>query len=108
VLAHPRGSGEKLWLSSRRLHLVRDRKRDQNEEAVGLMSPLTDVAGATIPRSPVQPSNEALQQTKPGITTHGPVFAAERRCSPDFQRPLAPLNLPLANAEAWSWEPGLC
>jgi hypothetical protein len=29
------------------------------------------------------PQNEALQQTKPGITTHGPVFAAERRCSTD-------------------------
>jgi hypothetical protein len=26
------------------------------------------------------PDNEALQQTKPGITTPGPVFAAERRC----------------------------
>ena len=27
--------------------------------------------------------NEALQQTKPGSTTHGPVFAAERRCWTD-------------------------
>jgi hypothetical protein len=30
-----------------------------------------------------EPANEALQQTKPGITTHEPVFAAERRCSTD-------------------------
>jgi hypothetical protein len=28
-------------------------------------------------------SNEALQQTKPGVTSHGPVFAAERWCSTD-------------------------
>jgi len=27
--------------------------------------------------------NEEMQQTKPGVTTHGPVFAADLRCSPD-------------------------
>jgi len=35
------------------------------------------------PLSTGRAPNEALQQTKPGITTHGPVFAAERRCSTD-------------------------
>jgi hypothetical protein len=31
-----------------------------------------------------RPANEEMQQTKPGVTTHGPVFAADLQCSADL------------------------
>jgi len=63
--------------------LLRHRKLDRTEKAAGLLSPLADVAIATITASPVQPSNEALQQTRSALTSIAAALAAERRCWAD-------------------------
>jgi len=68
---------------SRRSHLLRQRQLDRSEEAAGLMSPLTDVAIATITASPVQPSNEEMQQTRSALFTIAAALAADLWCSPD-------------------------
>jgi hypothetical protein len=76
ILASP----ERLWLSAQAPQLLRDRKRDRSEEAVGLMSPPTDVAGAAIPPSLGQPSNEGMQQTRSALTPTGAALAADPWC----------------------------
>ena len=50
-------------------------------------SPLPDESIAMRAASLGRLSNERMQQTKPGSAKHGPVFAADPRCSTDLFRP---------------------
>jgi hypothetical protein len=80
---HPRDPGGAVGVPSRRSHLLRQRQLDRSERAAGLMSPLTDVAIATITASPVQPSNEEMQQTRSALTSTAAALAADLWCSAD-------------------------
>ena len=73
--------------SQRRLSPAENRPRQQAEGAGGIMMQRDGLAGVGASLWSVGLQNEALQQTKPAFTTHGAVFAAERRCSADSWRP---------------------
>ena len=80
----PRGRSS----SQRRFSPSGNRPRAQPERAAGSMIHLDGLAGVGASLWLVGLPNEALQQTKPGVTTHGPVFAAERRCYADLVTPV--------------------
>jgi hypothetical protein len=58
-------------MMSTTLRLRRFSKKPYGKEVLGVRSFF---------RLRTAPHNEALQQAKPGVTSYGPVFAAERRC----------------------------
>ena len=76
--------GSEVWLApcAERVSAMNAVPGDIAVRAAAMAYARAPAAGATVASS-CQPQNEEMQQTKPGVTTHGPVFAADLRCWPD-------------------------